>query len=123
MGRRRQAGSEPLQAAHVALLKVSKDGDRSRIEEVKILAGKPRAQLAAGDVGLNSMNAFRMQQMQGAANTRQMSEPFPEPGQTRGYGQMPISPQMQMPIAMQQPQMQMPITIQQPQMQPPMQMY
>lgn len=91
-------------AAHVALLKVSRDGDRSKIVEVKMLTGSPRAEMAAGNVGGLTMNAFRMQQMRGAANPQQMMEPFPELCQLMQV-QMPMS-QMPMPG----PQMQMPMS-------------
>jgi hypothetical protein len=90
-------------ASHVALLKVSRHGDRSKIVEVKMLAASPRAEIAAGNIGGNAMNAFRMQQMRGGGNYQRMTEPFPEPSQL-------MQMQMQMPMSqmpMQEPQMQL----------------
>lgn len=72
-------------AAHVALLKVTKEAEtgRAKLAEVRILNAMPRAEMVGGHGqphGLpfgSAMNIHRMQQMRGPM--QQMTEPCPEP--------------------------------------------
>jgi len=77
-------------AAHVAVLKVSKDPDtgKSKISQIRMLPGKPQEDMLSVGCGqrrfggaANAMNAFRSQQMrQNRVPTRSMgAEPAPEP--------------------------------------------
>jgi len=115
-------------AAHVALLKVAKDGEtgKARIEEVKVLRGMSRADLA-GEGGAtapgNAMNMFRMQTLQGRAQT--LAEPCPEPNmQIRSNSSAQVQqngPQFQQMQSLQMPQMLPPQTQMPPQAQVPVQ--
>lgn len=94
-------------AAHVALLKVVKDPNsgKSKISEVIMLDGLPRADLGGQALGSppSTMHAFRSQQMMqqnSSGRMGQLQEPFPEPHLQQTHQQMPMQ-MSQMP--MQQP--------------------
>lgn len=81
-------------AAHVAALRVTRDGSgQSRVEEIRMLGGKPRSSLTSVGSG-QPANELRRQRLSGTVRRTQLQqgEPAPEPGFGES-GSSPAEPQ------------------------------